>query len=641
MLISKELTQDIPSTIEEAQGIVKKNAEDTSKLFEAIMREKDNQYPTYCTHGIDEVYNRATQLGQSLYSLPVGFFLLEEMFSMFLDEWQQKILAACLLGEVENPKDADTKTFDEVVDVPEKWSMKNEAETVSTIFPNIPIRRGVALYGKQLDENKSPATIKEVIEYLEEVKKLEIKNPDDISHRIKEINKSLEEKIKTLQTRELQFSQCSLIVPRRNGKSYLIAALIILHMIAGKTVVYTSLGSQSAQELTNLIAEIVRGSKLSAAFKVHGANTNYKATFIAPNGKKSRLIVASRSSGSLRGFGADIAILDEANSLSRSELSAVSALIGNSLTPQMILVGTPSIVGAGSGGADGVFAEIVEEVKKNKDDKSFHAEWSTPKQVTYDEAKNPRVLARFNPAVSIDQTTGKFLKTSRIKINSFNIGEIRAFNVERLGFGGARGNDKIEGALFSRELLEKYSISTQKLNEVADSLPRYTLGVSSDDTGTLAISLVACSEFMEAPYYVDNLYIGNFRAQGFEEEVTELLEQMGKQSRCTLIMGDTKGLGILEPVLMSLGLKPQETKLRKSKSRKTKIRTMQARNESNARDNLAVSFNAGKIRIPKVETVKYMLFSLEKNGSRYDSTLGWAATVGTSMALALAGLLSS
>jgi hypothetical protein len=127
--------------------------------------------------------------------------------------------------------------------------------------------------------------------------------------------------------------EVGLVVPRQNGKSALIEALIMTALFVWETkmIVYSAHQFDSAQEVFMRLQQLIEDSEFSdQVAKVYTANG--KEAIVLKNG--CRVKVKARSKGSGRGFTGDLIIFDEAYDLpSKITGSMIPALSARSMRP--------------------------------------------------------------------------------------------------------------------------------------------------------------------------------------------------------------------------------------------------------------------------------------------------------------------
>lgn len=190
--------------------------------------------------------------------------------------------------------------------------------------------------------------------------------------------------------------ECVLIVPRRNGKSALLQAIMLAAVFAWgeRTVIYSAHRFDTAQETFLELRATIEGSELaSEVAKIYTANG--KEAIILKNGARIKFMARSRGSG--RGWSGDRIIFDEAMDLPSSAMGGmVPALASRSMLPDS----NPQIWYASS--APNLGSDVLHSLRRRGQSENpgrmFFAEWSAE-----DDAANEDVSAWYqaNPALGI------------------------------------------------------------------------------------------------------------------------------------------------------------------------------------------------------------------------------------------------
>ncbi len=128
------------------------------------------------------------------------------------------------------------------------------------------------------------------------------------------------------------------VQPRRTGKSYTLEALILLALKDGKTIAYTSVRVDSAQEVFHDLVALVERSPVLAPLLEKVTYANGKEGIWLSNG--GRCVFGTRSSRTGRGFGLDLLVLDEAMILAEQAHNALIPATSAQERPQIWYAGT-------------------------------------------------------------------------------------------------------------------------------------------------------------------------------------------------------------------------------------------------------------------------------------------------------------
>lgn len=672
--IENENFLEIPTSIKEVEDIKKKVTDNNDVLFQLLVNETNNQLPTWSTHNIEKLYKEAVEENKSVINPKVAMFLLENMFDIELDDFQKYILFSLLSADTEmtaRKEKEDTKVVYQYNAI--RRRNKNDEEFYPDLHLNPP---GIGIMPKfrvkpfatTIYQGQDVCSNKEVNDWLIEHKDKVAKhydseisnennentennnsenneNSSELTRHELDIYEEVKVQLEKEKERTLKFNQASIIIPRRNGKSYLLAAYSLLRIIVGAGVAYTSISEGSAREFSGLIQDIVRNSKFSKFFKFPAQNSIEKLIFKNPlTGEESKLLVSTRNTEGLRGFGRGISVIifDESQHLSKKHIASLTPLVANApdeghLSSQILYVGTPSV--ELSSGSDGSFREIVESVKNEHNSNCLHVEWSSPKRVkTVEEASDIKVLARFNPAMKYNYSSDKIEKNSRLRKNSFTYSNLHTFSVERLGYGGI-DNKNEENTYISYDVLKGQVLSNNELDEIAGNNPTYVLGIGANKKGYVSISLIASSSYnSEAPYYVDNIFVGDKNKEDFIDNIEKVLELYSYQPRCKFISCDKDVESIVKPILIKLGLINDNSinQRRRGKS-KTKVIFYADKDNKLSKSVLETIVNSKRVFFSSNNKFLYTLSSVEldSNNTNYVSTLGFASAVVSSVAIGL------
>ena len=517
--------------------------ESSDAAFERLLKEENN-VPTFSTHNLFSLYEDSLK-GKSVIDLNAGLLILEDIFHIRLDDWQKYLLAAMFAAE-------EGYVFSEEEKVKNIFEIKGKLNTLPVGVPNINLsKKG---YTNAFSE-ETLCTHGELFDYLERVRHIKRL----LQGRWNVVDLAIDEYFERKKKNYLKFSSFSFIIPRRNGKSYLLAAYLLLNALAGKNCLYSSYTSPSANELKSLLNSIIKKSKAASMFTLpsDSAKGVVKIVFRFKD-IESNIHIATRS-GSVRGFGVDKIVFDEANDLSSKDIAVYSPLIGNSEQPQAIFCGTPSSLDSQGFGVEMAFNS---QVASNKVSPSgFHAEWATPKIVSREEAYSEKVLKRFNPSY------GKRLKKEGFLTG---LGDLLTFSVERLGYNFTA--KEVNGNYFQKEVYDISCISKQKMESFASTLPYYNIAIHCDRDSSFFV-IVLCAENKNEDfkpegldnkfnsYIFDVLCFASIEDENFDEVMTSTIEKYARQNRCRRVIISDYASTQAKRLLSSIGLfYPRSTK---------------------------------------------------------------------------------
>lgn len=190
------------------------------------------------------------------------------------------------------------------------------------------------------------------------------------------------------------FEAC-MIVPRQNGKSALLCALILaaLFVWEERLVVFSAHKFDTAQEVFGLLSQLVDEHFSDEVKRIYTANG--KEAIVLKNGCRAKFVARSR--GAARGFTGDRLIFDEAYDLSPS---ALGSMIPSLAARSMRRDSNPQVWYASSAPhADSdVLRGIRDRAQGSNPGRLFFAEWSCP------EGTDPDDVAAWyaaNPALGI------------------------------------------------------------------------------------------------------------------------------------------------------------------------------------------------------------------------------------------------
>lgn len=138
---------------------------------------------------------------------------------------------------------------------------------------------------------------------------------------------------------------CGLAVPRQNGKSILAVLRVLagLYILREELIVYTAHQVGTAKEIFRRLVEVIEDNPdlKSRLKKVSFARGDEAIELMNPN---QRLLVKARSKESVRGFSADVILLDEAQmGLDADDMAALGPTQRARPNPQLLFMGTPPL----------------------------------------------------------------------------------------------------------------------------------------------------------------------------------------------------------------------------------------------------------------------------------------------------------
>lgn len=256
------------------------------------------------------------------------------------------------------------------------------------------------------------------------------------------------------------FEVCA-IVPRQNGKSYLILARVLAGALVygERLILYSAHEYRTAQEVWRTLLELVRSDPLSKyVAKLHTASGREEVEFT--NGARFRLMARTRVSG--RGLFPDCILLDEAFILSEEVLA--------SLIPSMAARPNPQIYYLSSAGTWEALVLLGLRERGHKGTATDFAYWEWHADAA-DDHRDPKVWAGSNPSLGrlITQTT------VRRELESMSR---KAFMRERLGVW----SESLAETVFSEERITPLIVPVPAPPS-PDTLVGWGLDVAHDRTG--------------------------------------------------------------------------------------------------------------------------------------------------------------
>ena len=346
------------------------------------------------------------------------------------------------------------------------------------------------------------------------------------------------------------FSELSYIVPRRNGKSWVLVAYMCLQLLAGRSVIYTSYTLPSMQELYQTLANTCTHSLFPHMFTLKSKDV----VRIKCSDTQGEIRFATRNSTSMRGFGCDVLLMDEANNIRESEMATFSPLVANSKLPLIVYSGTPSVQSKAqiTQGEIPFFDTIIEN-NLNKDFKfGAHYGWQIANIESKEEMLKEETLKRYNPSYgasfSFLPIKHKVYNKPPIEVNalnarSFSYSNAKTFATERLGYQEPHDGNKISD-LFD---LQAFKFKDKKAVKVlADSMPLYCLSINAGKLYTV-ITLIAqdgTHTYCEIISVTENRELDKAK-----KEIEKAISLYKTQRRCKQII--LQGV-MLQPILAHL-----------------------------------------------------------------------------------------
>lgn len=205
-------------------------------------------------------------------------------------------------------------------------------------------------------------------------------------------------------------------VPRRNGKSEIMLAIMRYALDEGCKVMYTAHRTQTSraiwERLQDLMLEVgFQESDMSISKQYGMERIDLKKT-------KGRVAFRTRTAKGGLGEGYDILIIDEAQEYTTDQESAIKYVVSDSPNPLTLMIGTPPT--PQSSGT--VFTNYRESMLANPPEDCGWAEWSVDKMVDPHERE---YWYQTNPSLGTILTERKILA---------EIGDDLDFNIQRLGY---------------------------------------------------------------------------------------------------------------------------------------------------------------------------------------------------------------
>lgn len=226
-------------------------------------------------------------------------------------------------------------------------------------------------------------------------------------------------------------SDAILIVPRQNGKSYIVALIVLYRIFVLKqNVLFTAQQWTTAKELWEQTWKIVKGRKFLMKLVSSYTCSQGRGTIFLSNG--GRVVFTTRSQDAGRGLSrVDLLVFDEAYNLTDSEIAALSFLIQAAEDPQVFYMSS-SVHRDFPQHQNGIVLSAMRAQALNEwdpDDPMYFSEYAAPQDLPPDEESTWRVG---NPSYGVISNPKKMRNIMR-RMNTEE-GRIN-FGVEALGWG--------------------------------------------------------------------------------------------------------------------------------------------------------------------------------------------------------------
>lgn len=316
-------------------------------------------------------------------------------------------------------------------------------------------------------------------------------------------------------------------VPRRNGKSEIMLAIMRYALDEGVKVMYTAHRTQTSraiwERLQDLMLEVgFQDSDMSISKQYGMERIDLKKT-------KGRVAFRTRTAKGGLGEGYDILIIDEAQEYTTDQESAIKYVVSDSPNPLTLMIGTPPT--PQSSGT--VFTTYREQMLKSPIEDCGWAEWSVEKMV---DVHDRDYWYQTNPSLGTILSERKILA---------EIGDELDFNIQRLGYW-IRYNIK---SAISRQEWEELLFKPK----ISDLQKQISVGVKYGKDGTnvaLALAVKTNDErvFVEAigckPIRDGNDWIINF-IKKINPEVIVIDGLLGR----TILQEELEQLKLGKPIL--------------------------------------------------------------------------------------------
>ncbi|QRP60584.1 terminase large subunit [Corynebacterium minutissimum] len=226
-------------------------------------------------------------------------------------------------------------------------------------------------------------------------------------------------------------SDAVLICPRQNGKSLLVALIVLYRIfVLGQNVLFTAQQWETAKDLWEQTWKIVRGRKFMSKLVTSKTCSQGRGTIFLSNG--GRVVFTTRSQDAGRGLTkVDLLIYDEAYNLTDSEMAALAFLVQAADDPQVFFMSS-SVHRDFPQHANGRVLSSMREQALTEFDESepvYLSEYAAPEDMDPEDEQTWRVA---NPSYGVISNAKKMRKIMR-RMNTEE-GRIN-FGVEALGWG--------------------------------------------------------------------------------------------------------------------------------------------------------------------------------------------------------------
>ena len=238
-------------------------------------------------------------------------------------------------------------------------------------------------------------------------------------------------------------------VPRRNGKSEVIAMRMLYAITHGERALYTAHRTTTSHSMWEKTVE--RLTKIGYTEKDDFKSTKQFGLerIEMLDGSEAVINFRTRSSKGGLGEGYDLLVIDEAQEYTTDQETALKYIVTDSKNPQTIMCGTPpTAVSAGT-----VFVKLRQLVLSGESEDAGWAEWSVPK---LSDAHNPDLWYETNPSLGSILTERK-IRSELGKNEESQLDD----NIQRLGYWVSY-NQK---SAISRNEWRDCIISSPKLSE--------------------------------------------------------------------------------------------------------------------------------------------------------------------------------
>lgn len=206
-------------------------------------------------------------------------------------------------------------------------------------------------------------------------------------------------------------------IPRRNGKSELMIAILRWALQEGLKVMYTAHRTQTSraiwERLQDMLLEVgFKNEDLIVSKQIGMERIDLKKT-------KGRVAFRTRTAKGGLGEGYDILIIDEAQEYTTDQESAIKYVVSDAPNPLTVMIGTPPTTQS----SGTVFSKYREDINKGLLPECGWAEWSVE---TMTDPYNREYWYQTNPSLGTILTERKILAEIS--------GDDLDFNIQRLGY---------------------------------------------------------------------------------------------------------------------------------------------------------------------------------------------------------------